>query len=88
MITKVEKKTLFAGISGLFSSLVGGRTLEAVDVAPALDKLRDLLISKNVAAEIAAKLCHSVQAKLVGKVFEKIILKQKTKIIEKKQLKY
>jgi len=54
-------------ISGLFSSLVGGRTLEAVDVAPALDKLRDLLISKNVAAEIAAKLCHSVQAKLVGK---------------------
>lgn len=35
---------------------------------PVLDHLRDHLISKNVAAEIANKLCDSVAEKLEGKV--------------------
>jgi len=56
-----------SGFTSLFSSLVGGKTLSDADVAPVLDKLRDLLIGKNVAAEIAAKLCASVGSKLVGK---------------------
>jgi len=33
-----------------------------------LDQLRDLLVGKNVAADIAAKLCESVAIKLEGKV--------------------
>lgn len=37
-------------------------------MAPVLDKMRDHLIAKNVAAEIAGKLCDSVAAKLNGKV--------------------
>ncbi|KAL7744226.1 hypothetical protein ACLKA6_009190 [Drosophila palustris] len=36
-------------------------------VAPALEKMRDHLISKNVASEIAAKLCDSVATSLEGK---------------------
>ncbi|PSN58058.1 Signal recognition particle receptor subunit alpha [Blattella germanica] len=35
---------------------------------PALDKLKDHLITKNVASDIAHKLCESVAAKLEGKV--------------------
>lgn len=35
---------------------------------PCLEKLRDHLISKNVAADISVKLCESVAAKLEGKV--------------------
>jgi signal recognition particle receptor subunit alpha len=33
-----------------------------------LDKMCDLLIAKNVAADIARKLCESVAVKLDGKV--------------------
>lgn len=35
---------------------------------PMLDKMKDLLIGKNVASDIAGKLCESVAVKLEGKV--------------------
>jgi signal recognition particle receptor subunit alpha len=35
---------------------------------PVLEKLKDHLITKNVAADIAYKLCDSVATKLEGKV--------------------
>ena len=35
---------------------------------PALEKMKEHLITKNVAAEISEKLCSSVMAKLEGKV--------------------
>ena len=35
---------------------------------PALDKMKEHLITKNVAVEIAEKLCGSVATKLDGKV--------------------
>lgn len=35
---------------------------------PVLEKLKDHLIAKNVASDIANKLCDSVAAKLEGKV--------------------
>lgn len=38
------------------------------DMNPVLEKMRDHLIAKNVATDIAAKLCDSVAAKLEGKV--------------------
>uniref|UniRef100_F1KZQ8 Signal recognition particle receptor subunit alpha n=1 Tax=Ascaris suum TaxID=6253 RepID=F1KZQ8_ASCSU len=51
-----------------FKSLVGNKKLTAEDIQPVLDKMRDTLIAKNVAAEPADKLCQSVAAKLEGKV--------------------
>jgi signal recognition particle receptor subunit alpha len=41
--------------------------LEAKDLEPTLAHLREHLISKNVASEIAEKLCDSVSASLIGK---------------------
>ena len=51
-----------------YRSLVGSKTISQETMAPVLDKMRDHLIAKNVAAEIAGKLCDSVAAKLDGKV--------------------
>lgn len=47
---------------------MGGKTLSEADLEPVLEKLKDHLIGKNVAAEIAGKLCQSVGKKLEGKV--------------------
>lgn len=54
--------------NGYNRNLVGSKTISEEDMAPVLDKMRDHLIAKNVAAEIAGKLCDSVAAKLNGKV--------------------
>jgi signal recognition particle receptor subunit alpha len=47
---------------------VGSKTITEEVMTPVLDKMRDHLIAKNVASEIASKLCDSVAAKLNGKV--------------------
>lgn len=49
---------------------MGSKTINQDDIVPVLDKLRDHLISKNVAAEIASQLCNSVAVKLEGKVLD------------------
>lgn len=55
---------------GLFGSLIGSlsynKTLTKADLAPVLANLRDHLIAKNVAAEIATKLCDNVALRLEG----------------------
>ncbi|EFO25439.1 srpr protein [Loa loa] len=51
-----------------FRSLVGNKKLTVEDIKPVLDKMRETLIAKNVAAEPAEKLCQSVEVKLEGKV--------------------
>nr|KAG5699785.1 hypothetical protein BaRGS_013505 [Batillaria attramentaria] len=56
------------GMFSMFKNLVGSKTLTAEDLAPVLEKMKDHLIAKNVAADIAAKLCDSVATKLEGKV--------------------
>lgn len=56
------------GVFSLFKGLVGSKNLTQDDMLPALEKLRDHLIGKNVASDIANKLCDSVAAKLEGKV--------------------
>uniref|UniRef100_A0A8C7JLX8 SRP receptor subunit alpha n=1 Tax=Oncorhynchus kisutch TaxID=8019 RepID=A0A8C7JLX8_ONCKI len=48
--------------------LVGSKSLSQEDMEPVLEKMRDHLIAKNVAAEIASQLCDSVAKKLEGKV--------------------
>lgn len=56
------------GVFSLFKGLVGSKNLSRDDMQPALEKLREHLIMKNVASDIANKLCDSVAVKLEGKV--------------------
>uniref|UniRef100_A0A0K8WM87 Signal recognition particle receptor subunit alpha n=1 Tax=Bactrocera latifrons TaxID=174628 RepID=A0A0K8WM87_BACLA len=56
-----------SGILSYFKGIVGSKTLSKVELQPALDKMKDHLISKNVAADIAYKLCDSVATNLEGK---------------------
>ncbi|XP_015187744.1 PREDICTED: signal recognition particle receptor subunit alpha homolog isoform X2 [Polistes dominula] len=63
---QVQKKA--NSMFSMFKSLVGNKSLKQEDMLPVLDKLKDHLISKNVAADIAQKLCDSVRVKLEGKV--------------------
>lgn len=54
---------------GFFSSIISNwtnRTLKREDVDPILEKFRDHLIAKNVAAEIADKLSESIATSMVG----------------------
>ncbi|KAL2327107.1 hypothetical protein Fmac_020534 [Flemingia macrophylla] len=53
--------------SSMFQSIAGKANLEKSDLEPALIALKDRLMTKNVAEEIAEKLCESVAASLEGK---------------------
>jgi len=66
--SKSSGKSSSGGMFSMFRNLVGSKTLSKEDLAPALDKMKDHLISKNVAADIAVKLCESVATKLEGKI--------------------
>ncbi|CAG0917288.1 unnamed protein product [Notodromas monacha] len=61
---KQSSKSLFS----IFSGLVGSKTLTRATMQPHLEKLKELMMSKNVAADISEKLCESVAVKLDGKV--------------------
>lgn len=56
------------GMFSFFKSLTGGKVISEEMLEPALEKMKEHLITKNVAAEISVKLCSSVMAKLEGKV--------------------
>ncbi|XP_062140753.1 signal recognition particle receptor subunit alpha homolog [Drosophila sulfurigaster albostrigata] len=56
-----------SGLLSYFKGIVGAKTMTRQELQPALEKMRDHLISKNVASEIAAKLCDSVATSLEGK---------------------
>ncbi|CAJ1065852.1 signal recognition particle receptor subunit alpha [Xyrichtys novacula] len=58
----------FGGMFGMLKGLVGSKSLTREDMEAVLEKMRDHLIAKNVAAEIASQLCDSVAKKLEGKV--------------------
>lgn len=64
--TTASKKS--SGIFSMFKGLVGAKNLTNEDMQPALEKLKEHLITKNVAADIALKLCESVSVKLEGRV--------------------
>ncbi|KAF2884106.1 hypothetical protein ILUMI_22074 [Ignelater luminosus] len=65
---KPTKAASKGGMFSLFKGLVGSKNLTTEDMKPVLDKMKDHLIAKNVAADIAIKLCESVAAKLEGRV--------------------
>lgn len=58
-----SKKSIF---SSLIKTISINKALTNAELDPILAQLRDHLISKNVAAEIATKLCESVASKLLG----------------------
>ncbi|XP_008116455.2 signal recognition particle receptor subunit alpha [Anolis carolinensis] len=62
------KKGGLGGMFGMLKGLVGSKSLAKEDMDPVLEKMKDHLIAKNVAAEIAVQLCESVAKKLEGKV--------------------
>lgn len=53
-----------------YRGLVGNKNLTRESMEAVLEKMCDLLIAKNVAADIAKKLCESVAVKLDGKVLK------------------
>ncbi|XP_053200740.1 signal recognition particle receptor subunit alpha homolog, partial [Panonychus citri] len=61
--TSTNKKSFFGS---LIKSMSINKALTRADLDPILNQLRDHLISKNVASEIASKLCDSVATKLEG----------------------
>lgn len=67
-VSNTTAKKSRGGMLSVFKGLVGSKSVTMDDMAPVLDKLRDHLIAKNVATDIAIKLCESVAAKLEGKV--------------------
>ncbi|XP_071485645.1 signal recognition particle receptor subunit alpha-like [Diadema antillarum] len=72
---KTKPKSGGFGMFNMFRGLVGAKTLDKQTMAPVLDKMRDHLTAKNVARDIAEKLCESVATKLEGKVlgtFERV----------------
>ncbi|XP_052199157.1 uncharacterized protein LOC127806131 [Diospyros lotus] len=66
MDTKSETKKK-GWFSSMFQSIAGKANLDKADLEPALKALKDRLMTKNVAEEIAEKLCESVAASLEGK---------------------
>ncbi|XP_024029346.1 signal recognition particle receptor subunit alpha homolog [Morus notabilis] len=53
--------------SSMLQSIAGKANLDKSDLEPALKALKDRLMTKNVAEEIAEKLCESVATSLEGK---------------------
>nr|CAD7442426.1 unnamed protein product [Timema bartmani] len=71
-VAQKQKSNATAGkgrsVFSIFKGLVGSKNLTQEDMFPVLERLKEHLITKNVASDIAHKLCESVAAKLEGKV--------------------
>lgn len=58
---------IFSRLSNRISTgLTGGHVLEKTDLEPILKQFKEQLMSKNVASDVADKLCDSVEESLVG----------------------
>lgn len=55
------------GLWKYFNNLTGQKPMSKADLEEALDKMKDHLIQKNVASEVAQVICDSVAENLVGK---------------------
>lgn len=65
---EVQSGKSSGGMFSMFTNLVGSKALTREDLEPVLAKLRDNLIAKNVASEVAESLTESVMVKLEGSV--------------------
>jgi len=68
MLTSSSSSKSGSGMFSMFSNLVGSKALTREDLEPVLAKLKDNLIAKNVASEVATSLTESVLVKLEGSV--------------------
>ncbi|KAG7223137.1 hypothetical protein INR49_015896 [Caranx melampygus] len=66
--SSTKKGGSFGGMFGMLKGLVGSKSLTYEDMESVLEKMKDHLIAKNVAADIASQLCDSVAKKLEGKI--------------------
>jgi len=76
---ETNKKQSNGGTGGLFSSLkslVGSKTLTKENIEPVMDKLQEHLIAKNVASEIAQKVCSNVAQNLEGFIKQFLAIKK------------
>lgn len=55
-----------SNIGSFLQTITGNKVLESSDLEPVLDQMRNQLIRKNVAAEIADNICASVSESLAG----------------------
>ena len=62
-----SKSGRFSSVYSLFSRLAGTKVLERADMEAVLSAFKQQLMAKNVAHEIAEKLCESVAKSLEGK---------------------
>nr|KAJ3422027.1 hypothetical protein HK105_001473 [Polyrhizophydium stewartii] len=61
-----QKKKPATGLMGYFERWTAGKILAEADLEPAMLKMKEHLVGKNVAADIATHLCESVTSGLVG----------------------
>jgi signal recognition particle receptor subunit alpha len=70
-INEVQPTATTSGSMGalgsLFSRLTGSKVLSETDLKPVLDAMKQHLMKKNVAKEIADKVCEGVGEGLIGK---------------------
>jgi len=65
--TNPSAKGSFSALGSMFARFTGGRTLTSEDLEPVLNAMKEHLMNKNVAKEIADKVCENVGETLVGK---------------------
>jgi signal recognition particle receptor subunit alpha len=64
---KLDAPKKSSGVFGFFSGLIGGRALSKEDLEKPLDSIRQNLLAKNVATNIADQIVSGVSESLVGK---------------------
>jgi signal recognition particle receptor subunit alpha len=64
---KPQKAGIFSKFSGSIKNLTGNKVLNVDDLEPVLGKFKEDLMTKNVAEQIALKLCENIKTTLVDK---------------------
>lgn len=62
-----DKKEPRSWVLNIFTNLVKQRTLSLDEINPALAKMKESLLKKNIAKEVVDNICESVQNNLIGK---------------------
>lgn len=65
-IDKADKASSNGTFGNLFARLTGSKTLTEQDLQPVLEAMKQHLMQKNVAKEIAEKVCEGVGLSLIG----------------------
>ncbi|CAO3590740.1 unnamed protein product [Absidia cylindrospora] len=65
--TQQQQQSTGTGVFSFLKSITGQREMTADTLDPVLATMKDMMIDKNVAKEIADRLCESVKSSLIGK---------------------